>query len=128
MFHPLKAVGRLLLGSLFVGGGLNQLTGDPTHLVGLVDEATQRYGLEGLPQSADLVRLNGVLMVAGGAALGLGIAPRRTALMLAALLQPTNVVGHAFWAIDDPRRAFVERNHFMSNVAITGGLLLAASD
>ena len=112
----------------FVGGGLNQLTGDPTYPASLVDQAKERYGLEELPRSTDLVRLNGLLMVAGGAALALGVAPRRSALLLAALLQPTNVVGHAFWTMDDERKAFAERNHFLSNVAITGGLLAVASD
>ena len=64
------------------------------------------------------------VMIVGGS----GAGKSHLALALAALLQPTNVVGHAFWSMDDPRKAFVERNHFMSNVAITGGLLAVAAD
>ncbi|WP_409484349.1 DoxX family membrane protein [Arsenicicoccus dermatophilus] len=128
MPNPVTMVARACLGALFVGGGLNQLTGDPTYPAALVDQAKERYGLQQLPASRDLVRLNGALMTAGGAALALGIMPRRAALLLAGLLQPTNVVGHAFWTMDDPGKAFAERNHFMSNVAVTGGLLLATQD
>ena len=127
MIHPVKAAARLMLGSLFVMGGLNQLK-DQTYTGGLLDAARQRYGLPALAAPADLVRLNGTAMITCGASLALGIAPRASALALAALLQPTNVVGHAFWSMDDPRKAFVERNHFMSNVAITGGLLAVAAD
>lgn len=127
MIHPVKAAARLMLGSLFVMGGLSQLK-DQTYTGGLLDAARQRYGLPALAAPADLVRLNGTAMITCGASLALGIAPRASALALAALLQPTNVVGHAFWTMDDPRKAFVERNHFMSNVAITGGLLAVAAD
>ena len=83
MIHPVKAAARLMLGSLFVMGGLNQLK-DQTYTGGLLDAARQRYGLPDLAAPADLVRLNGAAMITCGASLALGIAPRASALALAA--------------------------------------------
>ncbi len=127
MVNPAKALGRLLLGSLFVTGGLNQLK-DPTYGAAKTDELKERYGLAGLPESSALVKANGAAMIAGGVTLALGIKPRTSAAVLAALLQPTTLAGHAFWTIDDPQRAFAERNNFFANLAVTGGLLIAAAD
>ncbi len=126
MSHPVRALGRALLGTLFVMGGRNQLK-KPAHGIAMTDAAKQRYGLAGLPDSAQLVQLNGLAMVAAGTTLALGVAPRSSALLLAGLLQPTNLAGHAFWTIDDPQRAFLQRNEFVANLAVTGGLLLVAA-
>lgn len=126
MPNPVRALGRALLGSLFVVGGYNQLK-NPTFGVAMTDAAKERYDLTRLPDSRRLVQLNGAGMVAAGTTLALGIKPRRSALLLAALLQPTNIAGHPYWEIDDPQRAFGQRNQFHTNVAVTGGLLLAAA-
>jgi uncharacterized membrane protein YphA (DoxX/SURF4 family) len=69
------------------------------------------------------VQINAATMLIAGAALGTGIAPRSAPLILAGCLQPTNAVGHAFWSAngaDDQARELIA---FLSNVAITGGLL-----
>lgn len=127
MVNPVKVLARGMLGALFVMGGRNQLK-NPTFGIAMTDAARERYGLPDQPSSSTLVTLNGATMIAAGTALGLGIMPRTTALLLAGLLQPTNIAGHAFWAIDDPKQALAQRNQFMTNVAVTGGLLLAATD
>lgn len=127
MVHPVKFVARGMLGAVFITGGLNQLK-DQTYGAAMTDAAKEQYGLGDLPDSELLVKLNGAGMLAAGVGLALGIKPRRAALLAAALLQPTNIAGHAFWTIDDPQRAAAQRNQFMANVAITGGLLYAATD
>lgn len=127
MINPVKVLARGMLGALFVMGGRNQLK-NPTYGIAMTDAARERYGLPDQPSSSTLVTLNGVAMIAAGTALGLGIMPRTSALLLAGLLQPTNLAGHAFWSIDDPTQALAQRNQFMANVAVTGGLLLAATD
>lgn len=126
MANPVQALGRALLGSLFIMGGMNQLK-DPSYGIAMTDAAKDRYGLAQLPDSATLVKLNGAGMVAGGAGLALGVQPRLSALLLAGLLQPTNIAGHPFWEIDNERKSFVERNHYVTNLAVTGGLLLVAA-
>jgi uncharacterized membrane protein YphA (DoxX/SURF4 family) len=39
---------------------------------------------------------------------------------------PTTLGGHAFWRHDDPTRRSQQQIHFDKNLAIIGGLLLAA--
>ncbi|MBJ7595908.1 MAG: DoxX family protein [Candidatus Dormibacteraeota bacterium] len=79
-----------------------------------------------LPRPDLMVRLNGGLMVAGGAALALGIKPRLAALELAATLVPTTYVGHQFWNQAEPAARASQLIHFDKNLAIIGGLLTYA--
>jgi len=125
MINPIRIAARGLLASVFIGGGLNQLKA-PAAIAPAVEAAEQQYGIN-LPVAAkDLVTFNGAAMVAGGAALALGIKPRTIATGLVASLVPTTIVGHPFWAIEDPHQKFEQQNSFFSNAAIIGGLLLVA--
>ena len=58
--------------------------------------------------------------------LAFGKAPRAAAGVLAASLVPTTLAGHAFWTFDDPAQSAQQRAHFAKNLAILGGLILAA--
>lgn len=115
----LRLLARTMLSSIFVLGGYSALTepGGRAQAVGAVLP---------LPRPDLMVRLNGAAMVAGGAALALGIKPRLAAIGLAASLAPTTYVGHRFWAQSDPA---IRRNHtihFEKNLALVGGLLTYA--
>jgi uncharacterized membrane protein YphA (DoxX/SURF4 family) len=46
--------------------------------------------------------------------------------VLAASLVPTTLAGHAFWTVDDPEQRKQQLAHFAKNLAILGGLILAA--
>jgi len=83
----------------------------------------------GLPQdTVDLVRWNGIAQVAAGALLGLGRLPRLAATVLAASLVPTTLAGHRFWEETDKQAKAAQQIHFLKNLAILGGLILAATD
>jgi putative oxidoreductase len=73
-----------------------------------------------------LVRINGGLMVVGGAALALGIKPRLAALGLAATLVPTTYVGHRFWEQSEAGARRNQQIHFNKNVTMIGALLTYA--
>ena len=75
-----------------------------------------------------LVRLNGVVQVAAGALLAAGRLPRVSSAVLAASLVPTTLAGHRFWEEEDTTTRAVQRISFMKNLAMLGGLLLAATD
>ena len=47
--------------------------------------------------------------------------------MLAASLVPTTLAGHPFWAMPKEERA-AHQTHFLKNLGLLGGLLLAAAD
>ena len=116
MVPRLQAIGRVLLTSLFVLGGLSKLASY---------EATgARMAEAGLPP----LLLPGViaLEIGGGAMLALGVRHAwAAALALAAFILATNAVFHRFWTMEAPIRA-LELSLFFKNVAIAGGLVLAA--
>jgi hypothetical protein len=74
------------------------------------------------------VRLNGAIQLAAGTMLGLGWLPRLSALAIAGTLVPTTLAGHRFWEIEDPQERAQQRIHFLKNLTMLGGLLIAAAD
>ena len=80
------------------------------------------------PKTEDAVRLNGAVQMAAGTLLALGRFPRLSALALAGTLVPTTLAGHRFWeAEEEPDRA-QQRIHFLKNLSMLGGLLIASAD
>ncbi len=115
----LRLAARTMFAWIFLAAGFNTMT-EPGGRPDLVKKALP------LPEPELMVRLNGVFMVAGGAALALGIKPRLAALELAATLVPTTYVGHQFWTQTDPAARRGQVIHFNKNLAIIGGLLTYA--
>lgn len=115
----IATLARPLLASVFITGGL-----DAARAPGGRTQAAEKLGL---PQPELMVRLNGAAMVAGGTALALGYRPRRAALLLAGTLLPTTYTGHAFWEHEGEAKQ-MQQIHFLKNLSMLGGLLLAASE
>lgn len=74
------------------------------------------------------VRINGAIQLVAGSMLALGRWPRLSALAIAATLVPTTYAGHRFWESDDKQERAQQRIHFLKNLTIFGGLLIAAGD
>ncbi|MEU0940003.1 DoxX family protein [Embleya sp. NPDC005971] len=74
------------------------------------------------------VRVNGGVQLVAGTLLALGRVPRLAALALAVTLLPTTIAGHRFWAAESGRERAGQRIHFLKNVSMFGGLLIAAAD
>ncbi|MFJ1969681.1 DoxX family protein [Streptomyces sp. NPDC087903] len=126
----LRVAGRPMLASMFVAGGLNSVR-DPKSVAPaaepVVRPVTER--VTALPERTEqLVRLNGAVQVAAGVLLGLGRMPRSAALAIAATLVPTTLAGHRFWEAEDPSDRAQQRIHFLKNLSMLGGLLIAADD
>lgn len=77
---------------------------------------------------ATLVRVNGAIQVLGGLLLASGRFTRPAAAALAATLVPTTLAGHAFWTESDSATRRQHEIHFLKNLGLIGGLLLAAAD
>lgn len=75
-----------------------------------------------------LVRVNAVTQFLGGLMLASGKFTRPAALVLAGSLVPVTAAGHPFWNNDDPAARNNNQIHFLKNVGLFGGLLLAAAD
>lgn len=112
----LERVGWLLLSLPFIAGGM-EAARNPGHRVAEAAAA-------GVPSPAMAVRANGVIMFVAGIALALGKLPRWAAAVLALVLLPTTLVGHAFWKESDPQKRMGQLTHFLKNLAMIGGLLV----
>jgi len=118
-----------MLAAIFVTSGLDALrhpAGRAQAAAPLVKALAGRLNLPDDPEM--MVRANGATMLAAGTMLGLGRFPRLAALALAGALVPTTYAGHAFWTIKDPAARAQQKVHFLKNVGLLGGVLLASVD
>jgi putative oxidoreductase len=122
-----------MLGAIFVVSGARILIHPDSHVTTakrvtdrispLIERVDPR-----LPSDArTLVRLKAATDVVAGLLLAGGRFARPAAAVLAANLVPTTIAGHPFWTMSPPERAQHEV-HFLKNVGLLGGLLLAAVD
>jgi putative oxidoreductase len=123
-------IARPLLASMFVYGGVDAIrnpAGKVKAAESVTGPLTRRVGM--LPEDPILlVRLNGGLQVVSGALLALGKIRRVAALALIGSIIPTTYAGHQFWnEVDDDARA-QQQIHFLKNLGLLGGLILAAFD
>ncbi len=126
----LRVLGRPMLASMFVAGGLDSVR-HPENVTQIAEPVvrpvTDRVPL--LPDSTeDCVRLSGAVQVVGGLMLATGRMSRPAALAIALTLVPTTLAAHRFWEEEDPDRKAQQRIHFLKNLSMLGGLLIAADD
>jgi putative oxidoreductase len=85
--------------------------------------AQREVAASGLPWPTLLHLVTVVVQLGGGLSLSLGIEARLGALLLLLFLIPVTVMYHPFWKRSGAE--FVaEADHFLSNLAIAGGLLV----
>ncbi len=110
----LRRLARMMLAATFVTGGLDQVRNPAPKAP--ADE------------DVDLIRVNGAVQLVAGLLLALGRIPRLAALALAGTLIPTTAAAHRFWDETDKLARQQQQVHFLKNVSMLGGLLLAAMD
>lgn len=125
----LRRIARPMLAAVFVSGGIDTLR-NPKPRVDTAAPAIEKAGEQANVQADPelVVKVNAAAQVAAGLAFGLGKLPRLSALVLAGSLAPTTVVGHRFWEEDHPVDRGAQRIHFLKNLGLLGGLLIAAAD
>ena len=124
-----RRVARPMIAAIFIVQGLDAFR-HPGVLAKrsspLLDKAIP---LLGLPDDKEmLVRANAVSQMVGGAMLATGFLPRAGALAIASSLVTTTLAGHPFWKEEDPDKRKAQRVQFLKNMAMFGGVLLAAVD
>jgi len=122
-----------MLAGIFVSSGFKALT-NPDPLVKKAEPVTHRVAPaltrvhEKLPTDPrTLVQVNGAVQVAAGLLLPSRL-HRVAALALIGSIIPTTAAGHRFWELDDPGERAQQKIHFMKNLGLLGGLLLAVTD
>ena len=126
----LRAVARPMLAGIFVIQGYDTMR-HPERVAPRAEPVVRPLArlVPGVPdKTEDAVRLNGAVQFTAGSLLALGLWPRLSALAMAVTLVPTTVAGHRFWEVEDERERAQQRIHFLKNLAIFGGLLIAAAD
>jgi putative oxidoreductase len=122
------ALARSMIAPVFIGGGVDALVHPGAKAVAAerLSEQLAGYGVPDDPLR--LVRLNGGVQLLAGSLLVLGRWPRLSSAALAASLVPTTLAGHRFWEETDSTVKAAQRVQLMKNLAMLGGLLLAATD
>lgn len=116
----MRRLARPMLASMFIAGGVDALR-HPGPRVELVRNA-------GLSSPEQLVRANAAANLIAGLMLATNRLPRLSSLVLAGSLVPTTYVGHPFWTEKDKDVRKQQQVHFLKNVAMLGGLLIAVTD
>ncbi|HEY2286537.1 MAG TPA: DoxX family protein [Streptosporangiaceae bacterium] len=126
----LRALARPMLAGIFIVQGYDTFR-HPEKVAPraepVVRPLAERFPSAVPAKTEDAVRLNGAVQMAAGACLAAGWFPRLAALTLAGTLVPTTAAGHRFWEAEDADRA-QQRIHFLKNLSMFGGLLIAAGD
>ncbi|MBM0238036.1 DoxX family protein [Micromonospora sp. ATA32] len=131
---PVRSLARVMLSGVFVFSGARNLQ-NPGRLVPAAKPMTDRIAplieraAPQLPTDPEtLIRANAATQLVGGLMLATGKFTRPAALVLAGTLVPSTVAGHPFWTNDDPAARNNNQIHFLKNLGLLGGLLLAAAD
>src|SRR5689334_9301135 len=125
----LRAIARPMLASIFAIQGYETMR-HPERVSGRAEPVVRPLA-ERIPavpdKTEEAVRLNGSIQFMAGSMLAIGLLPRLSSLAIAATLVPTTIAGHRFWEAQDDQERAQQRIHFLKNLAIFGGLLIAAA-
>ncbi|GAA0390564.1 hypothetical protein GCM10009541_37060 [Micromonospora gifhornensis] len=131
---PVRFLARAMLSGIFLVSGARNFT-QPERLVPAAEPITDRVTplLQWIHPSiptdtATLIRANAAVQVGAGLMLATGRFTRPAALVLAGTLVPVTLAGHPFWRQEDPAQRHNHQTHFLKNIGLFGGLLLAAAD
>jgi putative oxidoreductase len=125
-----RRIARPLLASIFVVGGWDALwnpAGKAKKAESVSQPLSQSVGIDRL-DAETLVRVNGAVQIGGGLLLAVGKFRRLAAFALIGSIVPTTYAGHRFWEESDPTTRAQQKVHFLKNLGLLGGLILAAFD
>jgi len=112
-------IGRVVFSFFFIYSGFSHLT--------KLSMYSQYAGASGVPAPTLLTAISGLMLLAGGVSILLGVQVRWGSLLIAAFLIPAAFMVHKFWGIADPMMAANQAAHFWKNISLTGACLAGAS-
>ena len=131
----IRRLARPMLATMFIAGGVEALRNPGVRpqaaapVIAKGEEILPHQVTDNIPTDPEtLVKISAGVQLGGGLLLATGKMPRLASLALAGTLVPTTLAGHRFWEESDPAAKTNQRNHFMKNVSMLGGLLIAAVD
>ncbi len=108
-------IGRLMFGGFFLYNGTN-------HIVNRKQMAEYTRA-KNVPKAEAAVVATGVMMLAGGASVVLGIKPKLGTLAILGFLGAVSPIMHDFWRAEDPNQRQADMIHFAKNLAMVGASL-----
>jgi uncharacterized membrane protein YphA (DoxX/SURF4 family) len=125
-----RRIARPLLAAIFVAGGFDAVRnpeGKVPKAKAVTEPLREQTGMSAL-DTTTVVRVNGLVQVIGGILLATGKFRRPACVVLMGSLVPTTYAGHRFWEETDETVRSQQRMHFLKNLGLLGGLILAAVD
>ncbi|MFT3839052.1 MAG: DoxX family protein [Myxococcaceae bacterium] len=107
-------VGRVLFGGFFFIASFNHFT--------KTEQMAQYASSHGVTGASGWVVFTGLMLLAGGLSVLLGLAPRIGLAVLVLFLLPVSFIMHNFWA-ESGEQAMTDMMNFMKNIALAGGAL-----
>lgn len=108
-------IGRLMFGGFFLYNGIN-------HIVNR-KQLAEYTRAKNVPKAEVAVVATGVMMLAGGASVALGIKPKLGTLAILGFLGGVSPIMHDFWRAEDPNQRQADLIHFAKNLAMVGASL-----
>jgi uncharacterized membrane protein YphA (DoxX/SURF4 family) len=125
-----RRIARPLLASIFIVGGLDAVRnpeGKSKKAEAVTGPLSEKF--EAVPNDPEaLVQLNGAIQIGAGVLLATGRFRRLASLALIGSIIPTTYAGHRFWEETDEVARAEQLMHFLKNLGLLGGLILAAMD
>lgn len=109
-------LGRVLFAYFFLYSGFNHLT--------KLSAYSQYAAASGVPAPTLLTAIAGVMLLAGGLSVLLGVQVRWGVLLIAAFLFPAALMVHKFWGIADPTLRGLQEANFWKNITLAGACLM----
>lgn len=109
-------IGRILFAMIFLLSGLNHFTN--------ADDMAGYAASRGAPAPKASVLLTGVMILAGGLSVLLGVWMEIGVWLLFFFLVAAAFTIHTFWKMDDPMQAQSEQAQFMKNLSLAGACLI----
>src|SRR3954463_2639753 len=129
-----RRIARPLLASTFVFGGIDTLRNPQSRVAGaqpvvekITEQADKQLPVQVPRDVEQWVKIDAGVKVGAGVLFSLGRLPRLSALALAVSVVPTTLAGHRFWEAEGATQQG-PLLHFLKNLGLLGGLLLAAVD
>lgn len=117
--HIATIIGRILLGGLYVAGGIRHFMSLPA--------ITGAIAARGVPMPRFVLIAGSFFQIVCGALLMLGLWATAAALGLVIFTILASIMMMNFWSMDGAARAGAI-NGWQTNLALIGGLLIAAAD
>ena len=111
-------LGRILFSAIFLMSGFAHFK----QRAAMVPYAKSKRA----PAPELMIPITGLMLLAGGLSVLLGLYARLGGWLLALFLIPTALIMHRFWGLPDKGQAQNEQAHFMKDMALAGAALMIA--